>query len=446
MANRFLVAGGTGNWNSTTNWSATTGGSSGASFPVAGDVVALDSNSGNANLVVNVASAAASLVMSGTYAGTLTFDSTLTLTSTVTFVSACTIAGTAGTLILNGGATITSGGKTLTCGLTFGAAATYTLAANWTVNGLVNVTGAAFSTTTINGFQITCAGGFRMGGGTNLSTGTTKLVITGGTWDATSTGSLTQSIDLAGNVTVSGTVVWAGSGGTTLTYVSGTITTTGSTLTTNSSVTFNTAGMTWNNLTLGATTALTSNLAWSGTLTLPASPTTFSGAGTLAGPGGLTPSASTVTVTLNNTGGLATTGTLTLPNAAITFAGSAGYSVGTQTNTTYTASRIVTLTFGNTYAVTTALGNVGTTSAIRQALKSSSAGNKVVFTVTAGAALTLSYCDPTDIDSNAGGQVFTFGGTITTTNNWTSTVTAGGIGTPGGGSIFQSSIIQGDAA
>ena len=53
MATPFLVAGGTGNWNSTTNWSTTSGGSSGAPVPIAGDTVTFDSNSGSATLAVS---------------------------------------------------------------------------------------------------------------------------------------------------------------------------------------------------------------------------------------------------------------------------------------------------------------------------------------------------------------------------------------------------------
>lgn len=63
MADRFWV-GGTGNWSDTAHWAATTGGAGGETVPVAGDVVALDSNSGAAATVtVNAALACASLTV-----------------------------------------------------------------------------------------------------------------------------------------------------------------------------------------------------------------------------------------------------------------------------------------------------------------------------------------------------------------------------------------------
>lgn len=55
--------------------------------------------------------------------------------------------------------------------------------------------------------------------------GTAKIILTGGTWSGSS--SLANSLDLNGNVTISGSVSY---GGGTLTYVSGTVVTTGSTL------------------------------------------------------------------------------------------------------------------------------------------------------------------------------------------------------------------------
>lgn len=436
MANRFLVAGGTGNFNSTTNWAATTGGASGASFPVAGDVVALDSLSGNAPLTVNVASACASFVMSGTYAGTLTYDANLTLTSTYTTVAACTIAGTAGTLVLSGAATLTSGGKTLTCGLTFGANVAYTLADNWSVNGLVTV-GAL--TQTVNGNQITCAGGLHHVSAF-ITAGTTKFVLTGGTWDDAGSGGIGNSVDLAGNVTFSGSS-W-GAVGKTLRYVSGTITTTGSNLNVTGG-TLDTAGVAWNSISFaaGSSVSLTSDPAWSGTLQFTnSSGITLSGAGKPNGTGAVT-FTGTATPTFNNTGGLVTTGTLTLPNNNLTFAGTAGWTVGTLTTAALTASRTYTLHFGSTYTVTTAISS-GATAANREALVSSSSGNKVVFNLTAGASNTLAYCDPVDIDSSGGAAIYSAGATITNSTNWTGAVVAG---SGGSHSVIGCDFIKGGA-
>ncbi len=261
--------------------------------------------------------------------------------------------------------------------------------------------------------------------------GTAKLVISGGTWDSTSTGRTGNAIDLAGTVTVSGTVA-VGAG--TLTYVSGTITTTSSTLSvTNNSTTFATNGVTWNNVTLlggSATYTFNSAFAWSGTLTL-SNAQTLAGAGPLSGTGSIVPGGTTLTITV--TGGMVTTGTMSLPNAAITFAGTAGFTVGTLTTITLNATRTTTLTFGNTYNVTAAFSNVGTTATIRQAFVSSSAGNKVVLTLYVGATMDLAYADPTDIDSSAGQTVATFRGVITTTLNWSTTLVAANTGS---GAIF----------
>ncbi len=180
--NKFLVAGGNGNWDDTSNWSLLTGGVSGAPVPGAGDAVAFDSNSGNAAMTVNVASACASLIMSGTYAGTLTFNSTLTLTSTCTFIAGCTIAGAAGTLICTGTATLTSGGKTLTCALNLtGGSVTYTLGDNWTVTGLVTIGNSGTGGTALTSNQLTCNGGLHMAVTTGTVSGTAKIVLGGGT-------------------------------------------------------------------------------------------------------------------------------------------------------------------------------------------------------------------------------------------------------------------------
>jgi filamentous hemagglutinin len=373
VATRTISVAG-GNWDALTTWDE-------GIKPVAGDAVVARAGGTSGNLTVNVPSACASIIFTN-YVGTLTFNDTLTTTSTVTFVTGMTVAGTAGTLICTGAATLTSGGKTLTCALTLnGSGITYTLGDNWTVNGLVSIGSA--SGDNVNSNKITCAGGLSILSGGTLG-GTATLELTGGTWSNASTALLRNSLSLNGNVTVSGTVFYSTG---TLSYASGTITTTGSTLTvgvTGVTTTLDVGSVTWANVTLvaGSTESLTSNLVWSGTLTLSnGTGITLSGAGKPNGTGAVAFS-STATVTLNNTGGLVTTGTMTLPNGALTFAGSAGFTVGTLTTATLNASRIYTLTYGNTYTVTAALGNVGATATVRQALKSGTPGSKVVFTVT----------------------------------------------------------------
>ncbi len=377
MAARFLVAGGNGNWNDNSNWSGTSGGGSGSSFPVAGDTVTFDTASANANMTVNTASACTSIVVSGTYAGTLTFNANLTVAGTVTFLSTMTIAGTSD-LIQTATATMTSGGKTLTGGLQAIIAAsniTLTLSGGWVVTGVfaTSTTGAG-TMVTVNSSTLS------VGGITHntIVLGSTALTITGGTWQGSA--AIRLATTLAGNITISGTVSTAS--GFSVTYSSGTITAAGSTLSVAASATFNTNGMSWNNITITAA----------------------------------------ITLTINSL--LTATGILTIPNAAITFGGSSGFTVGTFTNTSYTTSRIVTLTFGNTYTVTSAFSNVGTSAAVSQSIISSSVGNKVVFTLSPGATQDIGFANPTDINSGLGQRIFTYRGTITTSTNWTANAQA----------------------
>lgn len=84
MANRFWVAGGTGNWNSTTNWSTTSGGASGASVPGSADVALFNASSGSGTATLDISPTIQSLNCSG-FTGTLAFGSnTITVNSTGT--------------------------------------------------------------------------------------------------------------------------------------------------------------------------------------------------------------------------------------------------------------------------------------------------------------------------------------------------------------------------
>ncbi len=309
-ANRYLVSGGNGNWNSSGNWSTTSGGSSGASYPVAGDVVIIDGNSGNASLSVNVSSACASLTIDSNYSGTFSLDANLTTTSTVTLGknvsitgaytwvmnNTCTITtsgksfpsltlgGTsqtftladtlrvAGTLALNGTTTTTFGGNAIICGnLSFSTAKTVTLAGNITSQNGTTLN----ASTTLNSGTLYTSGLSLSGGGLS---GTTLLRLTGGTLSGSNVITST-SLTFDGNVTVSGSVAY-NSG--TINYISGTIVTTNSTLTCASNTTFNCAGMNWNDVVFSGTSkthTLSADLNSLGTITFSgATATTLNGA------------------------------------------------------------------------------------------------------------------------------------------------------------------------
>lgn len=595
MANRFLVAGGDGNWNNNNNWSTTDGGASGASFPVSTDAAIFNSNSGNANMTVNVASAATSLVVSGTYAGTLTFNDVLDLTTTCTFISGMTIAGTAGTLRgTTSGGTWTSGGKTLTCALTLTGAAIWTLGDSWTVNGLVTLCASTLQTT-INANTLNCAGGITIGGTASTCKGTTVLKMTGtGTLQSSqTTGTINNSITFAaggGTITVSGGLRFSSASGGTVLYTSGTMVMTGSTITVVAAYTFNTNGMTWNNITANAGFGLASNLqttnltfdtagtntmtgafnittvtftttggaqtlvltgnitasglwsetnatsfTWSGAFDISADSCTMSGTKTITLPrdvqitglttssdanvingafnwktGGLTTTGAltgTATMLFNGTGTwtgaagalsmnttintagtltlsgtllfaasgtptltwtagtvsagtsilsiasactlatsgmtwanvtisaaltltlnslLSASGTLTLPNAAVTFAGAGDFSVGTLTTATISAARVYTFDTANNYTITSFLTVTGLVGGHVSFVGSAVAGTRANMILGGGASQSLLYVDATDIDSSAGQPIFSFGGSLVRTINWSNSVTAVG--------------------
>src|SRR6185312_15931082 len=148
MANYYEVAGGNGNWNSSTNWASTSGGASGAGVPTSVDNVFFDSHSGN--IGVNTTSlSCANLDFTG-YTGTITTTNILTVNGTVlTFSAGMTIVTSSGYFILGGSSTtITTNGLTIPyilCSVT----ATYTLADNLNI-GTLNL-GTGGITYTFNG-------------------------------------------------------------------------------------------------------------------------------------------------------------------------------------------------------------------------------------------------------------------------------------------------------
>lgn len=252
MAIKTIAVGG-GNWSAGGTWV-------GGVAPTAADDVICTALSGN--VTIDTTTCVAKTVDFTSYVGTLTVTAAkiLTVSGNVTLIAAMTITGT-GNLNLNAAATLTSNGKTFSGSITLiGTGLTYTLADNWTVTG-----------TLLSNNSLTCNGNiFTVGGLTIVGTitGTTAIKMSGGTWQHT--GSSAQKLDvaleLAGNVTVSGTV-YKGAG--TFLYTSGTITWTSSTLTIVASLTLTLGTQQPFNITVGSTSTITlsANLTITGTFT-----------------------------------------------------------------------------------------------------------------------------------------------------------------------------------
>ena len=151
MALRYLVSGGTGNWNSTTNWSASSNGSPGASFPVAADDVIIDTGSGNANLIVNVAAACTSITFDNAHTGNLDMSAVLTVSGNVTLGALMTSTGTAN-IAKSGSGNMTSNGHVFSGGIimTVGTR-TLTWIDDWDI---LNYAGTALGVTTWSGPRI----------------------------------------------------------------------------------------------------------------------------------------------------------------------------------------------------------------------------------------------------------------------------------------------------
>ena len=227
------------NWGDAANWSLTDGGGATGAVPTAADDALFTANSGNCT--VNASNRVAKTLDFTGYTNTITMTFGITVSGSVTLVAAMTINGASG-LTINATGTFTSNGKTWPNALTFSATNTLTLADDLSVGGLLTTSGG---TTTVNGtFNINASGGVTISANLVQGTGTTTLNLTGGTWSGA--GVVRINTNLNGNIIISG-IVWFDT--RTLTYLSGTITTSGSTLRALANVTYNTAGVVWNNIT-----------------------------------------------------------------------------------------------------------------------------------------------------------------------------------------------------
>lgn len=83
MADRYLVSGGTGDYDSTTNWSTASGGASGASKPVAADRIIIDANSLNVPLTVSSDNSCLSFTATN-YTGSVVINAILSVVGATT--------------------------------------------------------------------------------------------------------------------------------------------------------------------------------------------------------------------------------------------------------------------------------------------------------------------------------------------------------------------------
>lgn len=380
MAARFWIGGGTNtNWNASpsTNWAATSGGTVRVAAPTSSDNVTFDGAGANGNTasVVSATNACLTLTFTGGYTNTVTINSNQAIQVAGNFTDntahSWTTLGTGNTLQITAAATIASGGKTYPGNVAFTGSNTKTISGNWTIGGTLT---ALTTTTTINktASEVITSAGLTL---TGAIAGNIDITLSGGTWSGGGVGTMTGTLNFAGNVIISGAVTFNGSGAT-LKYTSGTITTTGSTVSNNNlsgTVTWDTNGMTFNSVVFGntQTNSLTSLL-------------------------------TAATITVNN---------------AITFTGAAGFTCNTLTTTgLLNAAANITLVHAVTYTVNSAITFTNNRSGATYTFISDDGTIQAIMTVLPAA--TCNVCaNFTRIDASAGRPINTFSGTVTTCNN-----------------------------
>ena len=422
MAERhFINGGGALSWSLTANWSLTEGGAGGQVVPTAAEDVFFDL--GSPDCTINSQARVCKTLTASAYTGTLTFSYQISVSGNITIGSGVKWSGTAKLLMIAAG-TWTTNGNTIGVPITIGnfTSGTVVLADALTTSGdlqLINATSTTFdgdfhitaATCTVSATQtvtivhdVTITGltiindnnvinglfNWNTGGLTTTGslTGTTTLVLTGGTWTGAAQ-ALSNPLVFAGDSTLSGTILCLSP---TITWSSGAGISAGTSIFSHGAAacTWDTNGMSFYSISI-----------------------------TVAG-----------THTINSL--LTATGTLTLPNAAVTFAGTAGFTVATFANTGLTSARTNTLVSAKTYTVTTALNLKGVL-ATKMSLLASTPETKAIFTLAYGATQDVCYILATDIDSSLGQPIFNFKGTNTTTYNWSTALGYGNILPDAGG-------------
>jgi hypothetical protein len=366
---RYWVGGGaSANWSATgnTNWSLTSGGAGNAAVPGTSDSVYFDgAGSGNSASTISATITVMRFEITSGYTNTITHNAVLTCSGDFTLNTSYTIAGSS-PVTLSGTCTITSGGKTWPNAMTFSGANTKTLSGNLVISGDLTLSTANSIINWTTNETLSCAGLMISG---SQAAGTAKIIVTGGILYMNSSGYMAgNNIDIQGNVTIG--VNFGFGNSKTLTYVSGTVTTTSSTFYILGSCTLNTAGIAWNNIYVNSDATITNN--------------------------------SLLTVT----------GTYTMASWNVSWQGNYGFTVGTLVMSSTSNSSALTLNDGVTYTVTTVLQAYLSRKGSIVTITSDDATNKAILTLNQGATCNV-LANLTRIDASAGRTIFTFNGTIT---------------------------------
>ncbi len=358
MATRTIANGG-GNWTAGATWVE-------GVAPTSSDNVVATATSGN--LVVNSTTLCicASADFTG-YTGILSGTGNIQLFGNITLVTGMTITVT-GSIAPNASGTWTSNGKIWNGGIVPTAVSTITLADDWTIVGAFGHTTTG-GTITFNNNNLFLRGNYTASSG-RIITGSSLVVLnatTTQTINVSGTWSIDMSINASGAVIIQGLNV---SASMSITYVTaGSFSHTGL-LSVLSSFTFDTAGISWNNVTITSNSTMTLNSLWS------------------------------------------IAGTLTITTVSVVFDGTAAWTCSTFTITTGNQ----TLQSGNTYTINTAI-NVAGTSANTGVLQSSSGVSTAALTLVQGASQDVDFLDTIRIDASAGKTIWTYRGTPTSSVN-----------------------------
>lgn len=364
--------------NTSASSTALTTGTTNINITGAGSIITTTNTSGGLgnNFTINAPGATVTFATGNIYYKTGTFKyiaGNLSGTSTLQITGTCSLDMNAG--LLN---------YVTPLSIQAQAAATITMLSDWYLSAI------SFSfAMTINGFSLFSTGTISI---TSAGiSGTTVIRLKGAVAGQSVSSSATIGNDItieagSNTVNIANLFVTPRSGGQTITYTSGTVNNSGTlTVAGTNPITFNTAGVTWNNITytnVSITSTLNSLLSLSGILTL--------------------------------------TGSSTGTAVNYTFSGSFGFSTGTLTNISSPSLNTgILLSAGATYTVTSALNLYSTTAPTYLGLKSGTTGSTAYFNLNKGATQVVGNIQVTDIDSSGGQTIWAWRpGTLSNTVNW----------------------------